>query len=286
MRLRDRFAALSPGRKVVAVAVLTIAAAFAIVALAPVVRGVVGALAALAGGAAFRQRSAEAKKLRDAADSSAAAADSVPVHAADRARDAAGAEVAVNAAQTGADDARRGWRRNPHRKPPRVGGFVVFLALSIAPPARAADDNCVSTADFPEPPTGFGFWRDDEGDFYCPCFGRVDQFYDATRVPGGCLTPPSLPLVAYTIGDNAQMWADLESASVRLRNLSEEVAIVRGQRDATADKLHACSLDLRRAADAVEAPQQVVEPPSRATWYGLGAASAFAASLALFLWIR
>lgn len=286
--LRSRFDRLTPGKKaaVAVAAIVVLVAGGAYVAKAFHVAA--GIVALFTGRRAFSRTSdasAEADAFRADAASATAAGDLRPVHAEDRQRDATATETAANAGKDAGKDAAGGWTRNAHRKPPSLPGIVVFFALSAAMPARADDDNCVPVANYAAPPSGFGYWREASGEYYCPCFGRVDDFYDATRLPGGCLVPPMLPLVAYTIDDNAQMWAHMEAAASRIKSLDAEVATVRGQRDDLAGQLQTCGLKLNRAADVIEVPKAalVEVPPSRLEWYGYGAASALAAALVAVL---
>jgi hypothetical protein len=293
--MRKRFAALSTGAKavVVAVAVLLIVAGGAFVSKAFHV--VAGVAAVVAGGHVARRRVApDADDLRADADSAIDAGDVRDVQREDVQRDASSAESARIAGENAATGAAGDWTRNAHRKPPGLREIVAFLALSAAAPKalaqyqtdNAAGDNCIRISEWKgeTPPDGFGFWHESGGEYFCPCFGRVDQFYDATRLPGGCLVPPMLPLVAYTVGDNARMWADMEAAAVRLKSLNADVATAREQRDALAEQLRTCGGRLNRAADVVATAP--VYPPNRLTWYAIGAASGLAASLLAVLLIN
>lgn len=231
-----------------------------------------------------------AKELRKDAAEATAAADLAPVHAAD---DAAAAVVAENAAEaaTGAEKAAsEGWRKSPHRKPPTIPCSVLFFAAAIGAlgavgRARADDDGCKVATPGSSPPPGFGYWHEADGDFYCPCLSSIGDFYDANRMPGGCKAPDMLPLVAYTIGDNARMWGDLDKGRAEIAGLKLELKNAQDDRDSARIKLAECGVKLQRAADAIDNPAPIIIPdaPSRLEWFGYGFGTAAVVGLAVAL---
>ena len=63
-------------------------------------------------------------------------------------------------------------------------------------------------------PAGWGYWQEADTLLLCPC-ATVIQDNLAYRLPSGCAVP--VPMIGYTIGENARMWAEIDSANARLR---------------------------------------------------------------------
>lgn len=247
--------------------------------------------AAVAGGVASKRREARAAAVASVAAETVAetalAADSSRLQAADAVADAVGAETAADAAAGGKDAALSGWAETPNRKRPRLP-LLLAAGLAAAAPAQVRAADCIPLTSKSTPPAGYGYWREGGSELWCACFSAAGQYHDASRLPGGCLTPPLLPLIAYTLEENAALWSDLDSAAVRLQVLQSSVNDARKERNLFASQLRACSGKLTETAAALErlAAAPVDEPPSRLVWFVGGFGSAVVVATGLLLLTR